>query len=171
MNTIDFIVCLVLVLAVWKGWRRGFIVQLCSLTALVVGLWLAARHGTAVGEWLRLDESVRTAGGFVAVLLVAMLSIAVAGRVLRRLFRFAGFGLLDVALGVVVCTLKYMLLVSVLLTAFDRINSGYSLVGERTIASSKSYRPLLRISEALFPVLERVSEHVPQMQDDKLQNA
>ena len=167
LNTIDFIVCLVLGLAVWKGWRQGFIVQIGSLVALVVGLWLAARYGAVVGERLRLDESVRTAGGFVVVLLGVMLSIAVAGRLLRRIFRFAGFGLLDIALGVAACAVKYLLLVSVLLTAFDRLNSSYSLVGQRTIDSSVSYRPLLRISEALFPMLERATH----LSDDKLQNA
>ena len=171
LNTIDFIVCLVLGLAVWKGWRQGFIVQIGSLVALVVGLWLAARYGAVVGERLQLDESVRTAGGFVVVLLGVMLSIAVAGRLLRRIFRFAGFGLLDIALGVAACAVKYLLLVSVLLTAFDRLNSSYSLVGQRTIDSSVSYRPLLRISEALFPMLERATEQATHLSDDKLQNA
>ncbi len=171
MNTIDFIVCLVLGLAVWNGWRQGFIVQIGSLAALGIGLWLAARYGAVVGQWLRLDESVRTAGGFVAVLLGAVLSIAVAGRLLRRIFRFAGFGWLDIALGVVACAVKYLLLVSVLLTAFDRLNDNYALVEQRTIDSSVSYRPLLRISEALFPMLERATEHAVQLSDDKLQNA
>ena len=55
LNTIDFIVCLVLGLAVWNGWRQGFIVQVGSLVAVVVGLWLAARYGAVVGERLRLD--------------------------------------------------------------------------------------------------------------------
>ncbi len=55
MNTIDLIVCLVLALAVWNGWRKGFIVQAGSLVALVVGLWLALRFGKPVGEWLHFD--------------------------------------------------------------------------------------------------------------------
>ena len=114
---------------------------------------------------------MRPAGGFVVVLLGAVLSIAVVGRLLRRIFRFAGFGWLDIALGVAACTVKYMLLVGVLLTAFDRLNDNYSLVGQRTIDSSVSYRPLLRISEALFPMLERATEQATHLSDDKLQNA
>ena len=55
MNTIDLIVCLVLALAVWNGWRKGFIVQAGSLVALVVGLWLALRFGKPVGEWLHFE--------------------------------------------------------------------------------------------------------------------
>lgn len=171
LNTIDFIVCLTLVLAVWNGWRQGFVVQICSLAAVAVGLWLASRYGTAAGAWLRLDDSVQAAGGFVAVLLAAILATAIAGRLLRRLFRFAGFGLLDVALGIAVCAIKYLLLLSVLFAALDKLDAGHKLVDERTLAASKCYEPLLRLSETLFPMLERAAEHLPQMQHDGLQNA
>ena len=71
MNTIDLIVCLVLALAVWNGWRKGFIVQVCSLVAIAAGLWCAAHYGPGVGDALHLDPSVRTAGGFAVVLRAA----------------------------------------------------------------------------------------------------
>ena len=58
MNSIDLIVCLVVVLAVWNGWRQGFIVQICSLAGIVAGIWLAARFGSVVGGWLRLDPEI-----------------------------------------------------------------------------------------------------------------
>lgn len=171
MNTIDLIVCLVLALAVWNGWRRGFIVQVCSLVAIVVGLWCAAHYGQAVGGALRLDEPVRTAGGFATVLLAAILVIALAARLLRRIFRFAGFGMLDIVLGVGVSVLKYMLVVSALFAAFDRLNADYALVESRTVERSKCYRPVLRLSEAVFPFIEWVGEQVPADDDETLQNA
>jgi len=58
LNAVDLIVCLVLVLAVWNGWRQGFILQVCSLAGIVAGIWLAAQFGTQVGEWLRLDPDI-----------------------------------------------------------------------------------------------------------------
>lgn len=164
MNTIDLIVCLVLVAAVWNGWRQGFIVQVCSLGALVAGIWLASRFGGEAGGWLRLDESVRTAGGFVVVLLAVVLLAAVAARIIRKLFRFAGFGLPDTLLGVAVSVLKYLLLLSVLFSAFDTLNADHSIVGPRTFASSKSYRPVMRFSELIFPFFEWVGDRVPDRQ-------
>ena len=87
------IVCLILALAVWNGWRQGFVMQICSLAGIVAGIWLASRYGVYVGEWLKLDETVSAAGGFVVVLLAVILLVAVAGRLVRKLFHFAGFGL------------------------------------------------------------------------------
>ena len=50
-------------------------------------------HVTAFmsGAWLKLDATVSAAGGFVVVLLAVILLVAVAGRLVRKLFHFAGF--------------------------------------------------------------------------------
>ena len=79
MNTLDLIVCLVLALAVWNGWRQGFVVQICSLAGIVAGIWIAARFGAQVGGWLRLDDEVAAAGGFVTALVAVILVVAIAG--------------------------------------------------------------------------------------------
>lgn len=160
MNTVDLIVCLVLLLAVWNGWRQGFIMQICSLAGIVAGIWLAARFGAEVGGWMRLDPQVASAGGFVTVLVVVILVVAIIGRLVRKLFHFAGFGIADTLLGIAVSVLKYGLVLSVLFSAFDTLNGDYSLVGAPTIEQSKSYKPVMRLSEALFPFLQWVGDQV-----------
>ena len=62
MNTLDLIVCLVLALAVWNGWRQGFILQVCSLAGIVAGIWLAAQFGTRAVELLMEGKSNRVIG-------------------------------------------------------------------------------------------------------------
>lgn len=166
MNAIDLIVCLVLALALWNGWRQGFIVQVCSLAAIVIGIWLAARYGATVGGWLRLDARFAAAGGFATVLVATVLAAAVLARLIRRLFHFAGFGLLDTVLGIAVSVLKYLLVLSALFAAFDSVNADHALVEARSIERSKSYKPILRLSELLFPFLEWVGDRVPQQNDD-----
>ncbi len=161
MNTIDLIVCIVLVVAVWSGFRQGFILQVCSLAGIVAAIWLASRFGAGVGAWLHLDAEVSAPGGFVVVLVAVILAVAILGRLLRKLFRFAGFGVPDVVLGIAVSVLKYMLVLSVLFSAFDSLNRDYTLVGERTVGESKSYKPVMRLSGSVFPFLEWVGDRVP----------
>ncbi len=165
MNTIDLIVLLVLAVAVWNGWRKGFIVQTGSLVAIIGGLWLAVAYAAPVGEMLHFDPLVQTAGGFIVVLLSSLLVVAVAGRLLRRLCRFSGFGWLDTALGIAVSTFKYMLLVSVLFFAIDKINIGHWLIAEQTIEKSKSYKPVLGISELIFPLVEWAGDRMSQQEN------
>ena len=167
MNSIDLIVCLVVVLALWNGWRQGFIVQICSLAGIVAGIWLAARFGTEVGGWLRLDPEIAAAGGFVVVLVVVVLGVAVAARLARKLFRFAGFGVADIVLGIAVSLLKFLLVLSVLFSAFSRLNADYTLVKRQTLDESRSYRPILRLSESLFPFVERMYERITFQNDNR----
>lgn len=161
MNWIDLIVALILIVAVWNGWRQGFVVQVCGLAGLVVAIWLAARYGAAVGGWLRLDEDVAAPGGFVAVLVGVIVAAAILARAVRKLFRFAGFGIPDIVLGVAVSVLKYVLLLGALFSAFDRLNRDYTLVGPQTIETSIAYRPVIRISGMVYPFLEWVGDRVP----------
>lgn len=156
MNTIDFIVCLVLALAVWNGWRKGFIVQAGSLVALVAGLWLAVHYGSAVGGWLKFDPLVQFVGGFIVLFLGCILVVAVVGRLLKRLSRFAGFGWLDTVLGIAISVLKYMLVVSVFFAALEKLNVGHWLISSRTIETSKSYKPVLWFSGLIFPLAEEI---------------
>ena len=165
MNTLDLIVCLVLALAVWNGWRQGFVVQICSLAGIVAGIWIAARFGAQVGGWLRLDDEVAAAGGFVTALVVVILVVAIAGRVVRKVFHFAGLGVADTLLGIAVSVLKSLLVLSVLFSAFDALNEDYCLVGPRTIEQSKSYKPVRWLSESTFPFLEWVGDLVPRQEE------
>ena len=134
-----------LALAVWNGWRQGFVVQICSLAGIVAGIWIAARFGAQVGGWLRLDDEVAAAGGFVTVLVAVILVVAIAGRVVRKVFHFAGLGVADTLLGIAVSVLKYLLVL--------------------TIERSKSYKPVRWLSESIFPFLEWVGERVPRQEE------
>lgn len=165
MNSIDLIVSVVALLAVWNGWRQGVVVQLFSLAGIVAGIYLASRYGAVAGELLRLDPQIAAPAGFVVVLLLTILLVAVAARLVRKLFHFAGFGVADIVLGVVVSLLKYALVLSVLFSAFDTLNADYTLIKPETVERSKLYKPVMRFSGLLFPFLEWVERRIPQQEE------
>lgn len=163
MNIIDLILCLVLLLALWNGWRRGFILQICSLVALVAAIWLAARFGGEAAILLHIEEAYAEPAGFVVVLVVALLLIALLARIVRKIFHFAGFGLLDTLLGIVVAAVKYLLVTSVIFAAIDRINVDYALIPAETISTSKGYRPVRNLSRQILPFITWAAEQVEQV--------
>lgn len=163
MNVIDLILCLVLLVAVWNGWRRGFILQICSLGALVAAIWLAARFGGEAAAMLRIDTDYAEPAGFVVVLVVALLLISLVARLVRKVFHFAGFGLLDTLLGIVVAAAKYLLVVSVLLAAIERFNTDYALIPKQTIEGSYGYRPVRNLLRQVLPFVAWAAEQVDQV--------
>lgn len=164
MNILDLIICLVLALAVWNGWRRGFILQICSLAALIVALWLAARFASEVGAMLHIEEAYAQPAGFVVVLVAALIVLALAARLLRKIFHFAGFGILDTLLGILVAAVKYLLVLSVVFVALDRINVDHTLVPAETISSSRGYKPVRDFSSHLLPFVGWIGEQVEELQ-------
>ena len=180
MNAVDLIVCLVLALAVWNGWRQGFILQVCSLAGIVAGIWLAAQFGTQAGEWLRLDPGFAAAGGFVAVLVAVILVVAIAGRLVRKLFHFAGFGIADTLLGIALALLQAVLLLGLAFKATDYFDP--ELIARSTREESKCYAPVMCVADKIFPSLgEYAREYLPRPEreepaekpetTEKLQNA
>ena len=161
MNGIDLIVVLALLPALWNGWRQGAVVQLCSLLGVAAGVWLAWRTGAAAGAWLRLDEAVAAPVGFVVVLTATILAVAVAARIVRKLARLAGLGWPDAMLGVVFAVVKYLLVLSLLFRAFDRMNAACGWVDERRLEESAAYVPVMRLSESLPPFAEWAGGCVP----------
>ncbi|MDO4757830.1 MAG: CvpA family protein [Rikenellaceae bacterium] len=160
MNILDLIILIVLALALWNGWRRGLIMQLFSLVAIVAAIWLAARYGGEAGAFLKLDDAYREPAGFVVVLLGGLLLVALLARLVRKVFQFAGFGLIDRLGGVLVAAAKYLLLLSLAFAAFEHINVNHAFLSKEKIETSKGYAPVRNLSRQILPFVEWLGEEV-----------
>ena len=156
MNSIDLLVVALLIVAVWNGWRQGAIIQLCSLAGFFVAVWLAARFGAPLGRLCGVDAEIAAPAGFVLVLLAALCGVALLARVVRKVVRVAGLGLADILLGIAFSVVKFLLLAALLCAAFDRLNADLELVSQEKIHASSTYRPLLRLSERIFPFVDEL---------------
>jgi len=160
MNGIDIVTLAMLAWAVFNGWRRGMILQICTLIGIILGIWLAARYGGEVGRMLRIGDEFAAAGGFLVVLVGVMIAVALLSRLLRRIFSFAGLGTLDIVAGVAFSCIKMLLVLCALFSVFEVLNAGYSLVSERTVKESRFYGPVLGIADRIMPVLDAAGDAV-----------
>lgn len=160
MNIVDFIILLVLIFAAWRGWKEGLIVQACSLAGLLLGIWLASKLGPHVGAWLHMEGKVASAGGFLVVLLFVVVGVALLGRLLRGITRFAGLGWADTLGGILVAMFKYLLVIGVFFSAIDAVNREDHLFGENSFSRSTFYEPVKKLSEKIFPVFDWAKEQV-----------
>ena len=160
MNAIDLICCIVLLIAIGSGWRRGFIRQACSLAGLVLALWVATRFGDEVGAGFHLDKAILAPAGFAIAFIGVLIVVAVAGHLLRHISKFIGLGALDALLGITLSVIKYALILSLLLAVFNSLNATYGWVDATTIEASKCFQPLMTLSERIFPFLEWIGEQV-----------
>lgn len=149
MTIFDIVVCVIAAIAVFNGWRNGFAVQALGLAAIIIGLFVAARTGAEAGAKLGIDAGYATAAGFLIVFICVTGALLLLARLIRKLFRFAGLGMLDVLFGILLSLLKVALVLGILCSIFDKINNGAHFVPQSTLNRSVTYGPLCRTVETL----------------------
>lgn len=163
MNLIDIVLLAIAAWAVYEGIRDGLLVQVGGVVSLIVGVWLAFRHAEHVGAWFGMHGAEASVAGFLTVLLVTIVVIAVGSRLLRGVFRMTGLGAFDAIFGAVVSLLKSAVVVSLIIAAIDAVNVNNVLLSEERIASSRGYVPLRNFSTKIFPLFDQVREQVKTM--------
>lgn len=167
MNILDIIIIVPLIWAAYKGFKEGMLVQLGGILGLILGVWLASKFGAKVGGWLHIGEEFAQVVGFIIVLLLVILSIALLGRFSKGLFKIAGLESLDTIGGVLFSVVKYALIMSVLTTAFDSINKKLKWVKQNKLESSVMYTPLKKTASFAFPYIETIHSRLLESEEKK----
>ena len=158
MNVFDIIVYLALAWALFNGWRRGFLLQMLSLVAVVAALYFAAQYSNELERLAGIEVGVPGLAGFIVIFVGALLLISIAAYLLRAVFRFAGLGMADTLLGMLFSVAKVILIVSVLFSWFASVNKSYDWVAKSTIEQSRWFDPVKGITVKLTPYFEDLAD-------------
>lgn len=122
---IDIIVVVLLVLAIIKGVRKGFILGIFSFLAFIIGLAAAIKLSAVAADYIGENVSVSQRWlpviAFAAVFLVVVLLVYLGGRALEGVVNLAMLGWLNKLSGVVLFALLYLFIFSVLLFYADQL--------------------------------------------------
>lgn len=160
MNILDIIVYISLAWAIFSGWRKGFLLQMLSLIGVVASLYMAVEYGAQAAALFGIEGTAATVTGFIVIFLAGMLIIAVGGHLARAIFRFAGLGMADVALGITFSVVKMGLIVSVIFAWIATINSDYKWIEKPTIEESRWFEPLSQVPKKLTPYFEELKDNM-----------
>ena len=154
MNVFDIIVYLALAWALFNGWRRGFLLQMLSLVAVVAALYFAAQYGNELERLTGIEFGMPGIAGFIVIFVAALLLISVVAYLLRAVFRFAGLGMADTLLGMLFSVAKVMLIVSVMFSWIVSVDKNNEWVSKSTIEESRWFEPVKGITVKLTPYFE-----------------
>jgi membrane protein required for colicin V production len=140
---IDSIVAGLMVLALWKGWRKGLVLALFSFLALVVGLAAAVKLSAVaaayLGEHTNLSERWLPFAAFALVFIGVALLVRLGAKMIESGLEAAALGWANRLGGVVFFALLYLFVLSLLLFYATQLN----LIKPETVAASATY-PLLQ---------------------------
>lgn len=146
---LDIIVVILLVLALWKGIRNGFILGIFSFLAFIIGLAAAMKLSAVAADYIGQNVSVSERWlpiiAFAVVFLAVVLLVRLGAKALETVVEGATLGWLNRLGGVVLFALIYLFIFSILLFYADQLQ----LINPETREASVS-----------FPLLQPLGPHI-----------
>ena len=136
---IDILFILVLIMAIFNGLSKGFVLGIFSFLAIMIGLAAALKLSVVVARYL--EHSVLAATkwlpllSFILVLVVVVLLAGLLARLIRKTLQFALLGWLDSLAGMILYIVLYTIVFSIFLFYAEKL----MLLSPDVIANSKTY--------------------------------
>jgi membrane protein required for colicin V production len=158
MNVLDIILAILLVVGAVNGFRKGIISQLCGLAGVLLGVWLGFKFGDRLGVWLGVE--IGEIASFVIIFIGAVLLAALAGRISAAILRATGLGILNRLGGMALSLVEYVLICSLLLGLFQKVNNATGWVEPKVVEESVLVEPVMKVSEFVFPYLVELKDAI-----------
>lgn len=157
MGFIDIIIIILLLIGLYKGIKNGFFVEIASLVAFVIGVFLAIKFSYLVKDTLSnwvdwSPETVQiTAFALTIVLVIAIVHLSAA--LFTKIADFAFLGWVNTLFGGIFGVLKSMLALGIFLTLVQKANVDNFLISKQKQEASVFYQPLQKAVVYLFPIV------------------
>jgi membrane protein required for colicin V production len=157
MNWIDAIIVIILILSLVTGFTNGFVKEVASLAALILGIWGAIKFSALTAEKLYdyFDMTGRYVGviAFIVTFGVIVVIIHFIGILVDKIINAASLGFVNRLLGIVFGLIKSVLIMSVFFSVLNAIDARNPFLPKTTIEQSKFYSPISDIAPAIFPII------------------
>ncbi len=157
MNWIDATIVIILILSAVNGFINGFVKEVASLAALIIGIWGAIKFSffTAGKLYDYFDMTGRYVGiiAFIITFILIVVVIHFVGIVADKIVSAVALGFVNRLLGIAFGVLKSVLIMSVIFVVLNAINAKKPFLPKTTIEASKFYSTISDIAPAIFPII------------------
>ncbi|MEM9050921.1 MAG: CvpA family protein [Bacteroidota bacterium] len=156
---LDICILVPILWGMFKGFKRGLIIELCTLMALALGVYGAATFGEMGSEYLQesfnTDPRVSGVLGFALLFVVIVILVFVFGKALEGVIKLVALGLVNKLFGLLFGGFKFALIVSGLLYLINGFPLTEDLIPEKQKQDSYLYDPAEKLVPAIYPILDR----------------
>ncbi|MCK5824167.1 MAG: CvpA family protein [Ichthyobacteriaceae bacterium] len=158
LNYIDLFIGGLLIYGLVKGLLKGFLVEIASLLALVLGIYGAIEFSDIVGAFLsdkfNWDSASISLIAFGITFFGIMIVVSMIGKALTSVASVIALGWLNKLLGAVFGTIKMAFIVSVILSVFVQVNETFNFIEEKTLKESILFEQISTLSNNTLPMLK-----------------
>ena len=162
MNYIDIVFIALLAWSMIRGFRKGLIVQIVSITALVLGVYCSVYFSHEAIPYLQKAIGYKSTMlpllSFAATFAAVIIAVHLVGKSVEKIINIIALGLVNKLLGAFFGFLKSALIISVLLSLMHQIDNKVKYIPTSLTKGSILHDPLESIAPLLVPGIKRFVE-------------
>jgi membrane protein required for colicin V production len=155
MNFLDILLIIPLIYAAYKGFKHGFIIELFTLLALLVGIYVGIHFSDATASWLKETFSFESTYLPVIAFTITFLGVGAmiyfGGKMVEKMVKVVQLSPVNKVFGIIFSSLKMLYILSVLLVLIESYDEKGDFFPEKT--KSLLYSPVKAISTTTVPAL------------------
>lgn len=159
---IDILLLILLALAVYQGWTKGFIMAVFVFISYFVALALAFHFSGTVEGYLRTHSSSDSKWfsflSFILVLIAGIIAVRLVGKIIEKSAELMLLGLVNKLLGILVMSVIYVTFFAVILVYCNR----FGMVGDGQATESRSLNYMMGYGQWL---VSHFSEWLPALKN------
>ncbi|HLP57026.1 MAG TPA: CvpA family protein [Fluviicola sp.] len=157
MNFIDILLIIPIGYAAYKGFKNGFVIELFTLLAILVGIYVGIHFSDFIAAWMKKtfewDSPYLPVIAFTITFLGVGAMIYFGGKLVEKMVKVVHLTPVNKTFGVLFALLKMLYILSVLLVLVESYDEKGDFFPEKTKQSSLLYEPVRDISIKTVPAL------------------
>lgn len=158
MNYIDLVLGILLIIAAIQGFRKGFIIELASLAALILGIWGGIKFSDFTASLITKHTGYHSDHlstiAFIITFIIIIILVHTMGKMLDTVVKAVFLGFLNRLAGIIFGVLKSAVILSIFLLLFDSVDENVHLLPFKQKTDSKLYVPMKQLVPTLFPFIK-----------------
>ena len=160
MNYLDIIIGVFLLWGLINGFRKGLVIELSTLIALILAIWGGIHLSHFVASWLA--DSWGWESDYLGIISFGITFIGIVilvvfiGRLITRFLKLVALNIFNRFLGAVFGGFKYAFVLGIVIYLIEPIDKELKIIPEDKREESILYNPLLELSMSAFPALEKL---------------
>lgn len=161
MNYFDLIIIIPLLWGAYKGYRKGFIIEIASLIALFLGVWGGVKFSNVTAQKLSsvfdISEKLMPLISFAVTFILIVVVIFFLAKMLQKVIKMVALGTINRIAGGLFGILKFSLIISVILTIVNGVNQKVKFIEDDAKETSILYEPISLIAPTIIPGMNNLS--------------
>lgn len=159
MSFFDIIVAALLGYSLYKGIKNGLFVEVASFISLLLGIYLAIKFSSLmtgiISKHVSWNPTNIQITAFILTFILVVIGIYFLAKILTGIADFAMLGWMNKLGGGFFRVLKTILILSIFIALFEKINFNNTFAKKETLDSYIFYNPVKKVAASVYPSIEK----------------